>query len=51
MASLDLPENMGYIVRTAGLDQTNEELKRDFNYLVRVYENISAGEKGQGARP
>ena len=42
MKSLDLQENMGYIVRTAGVDQTKEELKRDFDYLVRVYENILA---------
>jgi ribonuclease E len=40
MASLDLPENMGYIVRTAGIGQTNEELKRDFDYLVRVWDNL-----------
>ena len=42
MASMDLPSNMGYIVRTAGIGQTKEELKRDFDYLLRVYENIQA---------
>jgi len=40
MASLDLPEHMGYIVRTAGIGQTNEELRRDFDYLVRVWDNL-----------
>jgi ribonuclease E len=40
MASLDLPPNMGYIVRTAGIGQKKEELKRDFDYLVRLYQNI-----------
>ncbi len=40
MASLDLPPNMGYIVRTAGIGQKKEELRRDFNYLVRVWEKI-----------
>jgi ribonuclease E len=40
MASLDLPADMGYIVRTAGIGQKKEELKKDFDYLVRVYENI-----------
>ena len=40
MASLDLPSNMGYIVRTAGIGQKKEELKRDFDYLVRVWEKI-----------
>jgi len=45
MKSLDLPEDMGYIVRTAAIGQKNEELKRDFSYLVRLYENIRALEK------
>ena len=40
MNALNLPDNMGYIVRTAGIDQSSEELKRDFDYLVRVYNNI-----------
>ncbi|BCR04497.1 hypothetical protein DESUT3_15660 [Desulfuromonas versatilis] len=42
MRSLDLPQNMGYIVRTAGIGQTPEELKRDFDYLTRVYGKIRA---------
>ena len=42
MASLNLPGDMGYIVRTAGIGQSSEELERDFNYLVRVYRNIQA---------
>ncbi len=45
MASMNLPGNMGYIVRTAGIGQTKEELKRDFDYLLRVYENIQAQAK------
>ncbi|MBE0598002.1 MAG: Rne/Rng family ribonuclease [Desulfuromonadales bacterium] len=40
MTSLDLPSTFGYIVRTAGIGQKKEELKRDFNYLVRVWEKI-----------
>ncbi|PLX82681.1 MAG: ribonuclease E, partial [Desulfuromonas sp.] len=40
MATLELPENVGYIVRTAALDQTREELERDSRYLLRLYENI-----------
>lgn len=40
MAELDLPEKMGYIVRTAGIGKDKEELKRDFDYLVRLYEGI-----------
>ncbi len=42
MAELDLPEQMGYIVRTAGIGKDKEELKRDFDYLVRLYEGINA---------
>ena len=42
MASLDLPEKMGYIVRTAGIGKDKDELKRDFDYLVRLYEGIIA---------
>ncbi len=40
MAELDLPERMGYIVRTAGIGKDKEELKRDFDYLVRLFEGI-----------
>ncbi|MBW2518869.1 MAG: Rne/Rng family ribonuclease, partial [Deltaproteobacteria bacterium] len=40
MTALELPETFGYIVRTAALDQTKEELERDYRYLMRLYENI-----------
>jgi len=40
MNSMDLPENIGYIVRTAGIGQKKAELKRDVDYLLRVYEKI-----------
>ncbi|MBW6511755.1 MAG: Rne/Rng family ribonuclease [Desulfuromonadaceae bacterium] len=40
MDSFDLPDDMGYIVRTAALDQTSTELKRDCTYLMRIYEQI-----------
>jgi ribonuclease E len=42
MAELDLPQEMGYIVRTAGIGKDKEELKRDFDYLVRLYEGINS---------
>jgi len=45
LSSLDLPENIGCIVRTAALDQTREELERDYLYLMRLYENIETLEK------
>ncbi|MDT8419978.1 MAG: Rne/Rng family ribonuclease [Desulfuromonadales bacterium] len=40
MAALDLPDRMGYIVRTAGIGKEPEELKRDFDYLVSLYQGI-----------
>ena len=45
LSTLDLPENVGCIVRTAALDQTSEELERDYLYLMRLYENIQTLEK------
>ncbi len=42
MAQLDLPDEMGYIVRTAGIGKEEVELKRDFNYLVSLYKGILA---------
>ncbi|MDW7645568.1 MAG: Rne/Rng family ribonuclease [Desulfuromonadales bacterium] len=40
MSTLDLPEDIGYIVRTAGIGQSREELGRDLDYLIRLYRNI-----------
>lgn len=40
MAELDLPENMGYIVRTAGIGKAPEELRRDFENLVEIHRGI-----------
>ncbi len=42
LKELDLPDEMGYIIRTAAIDQPPEELKRDFNYLFNNYKNIIA---------
>ncbi len=40
MAELDLPRSMGCIVRTAGLQRTKTEIRRDFDYLARVWDGI-----------
>lgn len=40
MSSLDLAENIGYIVRTAALNQSRDELDRDYRYLLRLYEGL-----------
>jgi len=40
MAGLDIPDNMGYIVRTAGIGQKTAEMHRDFHYLIGTYNKI-----------
>ena len=40
MAELALPPSMGCIVRTAGLQRTKTEIKRDFDYLARLWDGI-----------
>ena len=40
MAELQLPPSMGCIVRTAGLQRTKTEIKRDFDYLARLWDGI-----------
>ncbi len=40
MADLQLPPGMGAIVRTAGLKRTRVEIKRDFDYLTRLWDEI-----------
>lgn len=37
---LNLPKSMGCIVRTAGLQRTKTEIKRDFDYLARLWDEI-----------
>ena len=40
MAELELPRTMSCIVRTAGLQRTKPEIKRDFDYLARLWDEI-----------
>ncbi len=37
---LEVPEGMGVILRTAGASRTKAEVKRDFEYLMRLWENV-----------
>ncbi len=37
---LDVPEGMGVILRTAGASRTKPEVKRDFEYLLRMWETV-----------
>ena len=40
VSDLSLPKSMGLIVRTAGLQRTKTEIKRDFDYLARLWDEI-----------
>ncbi|MDE8653523.1 Rne/Rng family ribonuclease [Novosphingobium album (ex Liu et al. 2023)] len=40
IAELSLPRSMGCIVRTAGLSRTKTEIKRDFDYLARLWDDL-----------
>ncbi len=40
MAELDLPKGMGLIVRTAGANRPKPEIKRDCEYLLRLWNDI-----------
>jgi ribonuclease E len=37
---LEVPEGMGVILRTAGANRTKIEIKRDFEYLLRLWETV-----------
>lgn len=40
LSQLNVPDNMGLIVRTAGRDQKLEALERDYSYLQRLWDEI-----------
>ena len=42
LSSLDIPDSMGVIIRTAGVARSAEELQWDFNYLLQLWEAICA---------
>ncbi len=39
-SDLEVPEGMGLIIRTAGAARTKQEIKRDFEYLLRLWESV-----------
>jgi ribonuclease E len=41
LAELQLPQGMGFILRTAGLDRTKRDLQRDLNYLMRLWKKVA----------
>lgn len=47
---LELPEGFGFIVRTAGMERTKAELKRDLAYLARLWKDMER-RRASGNRP
>ena len=42
LSSLNIPDSMGVIIRTAGVARSAEELQWDLNYLLQLWEAIGA---------
>lgn len=40
MKELDVPQGMGLIVRTAGAKRTKTDIKRDYDYLTKLWDTI-----------
>ena len=40
MKQIKIPEDMGFIVRTAGYNRTKQEIARDYQHLVRLWKEI-----------
>jgi len=40
VGDLEVPDGMGVIVRTAGSERSKTEIKRDFEYLIRLWDEI-----------
>src|SRR5258708_28217653 len=40
MEELQVPDGMAVILRTAGMERTNAEIKRDYEYLMRLWDDI-----------
>lgn len=50
LEKVELPGDFGFILRTAGIDKTKTELKRDLGYLQRLWKKIE-GRKKKGKAP
>jgi len=47
VSDFDLPENLGLIIRTAGLGQTKVELQKDMQMLLKIWKKIEDGQKDE----
>ncbi len=52
LSQLELPQDFGFILRTAGFDRTKAELKRDLSYLQRLWKDMEKRRKiGSKSKP
>ncbi len=49
LSELEIPEGMGVIVRTAGVGRGQEELQRDVDYLLQLWQSIQRAGEGCSA--
>ncbi len=49
LEGLNPPQNVGFIIRTAGALQTKKEIHKDFHYLLRLWKNIEKRAKDVAA--
>ena len=49
MGQIKIPENMGFIVRTAGFNRTKQEIHRDYQLLMRLWKEIDKKSKVSNA--
>ena len=49
MKQIKIPEDMGFIVRTAGFNRTKQEIARDYQLLIRLWKEISKKAKSINA--
>ena len=49
LSSLEIPDDMGLIIRTAGIGKSVEELQWDLDYLMNLWESIDNASKGRSA--
>ena len=51
VADFKLPDNLGLIIRTAGLGRTKTELQKDLQRLLMVWENLSTSREKKIKKP
>ena len=49
LSQLDIPDDMGLIIRTAGLGKNVEELQWDLNYLLNLWKSIDEASNNRAA--